>query len=94
MRPRGGSGVWEIFMPGLEQGELYKFEIKTRYQGYMATKSDPCAFSAEMRPKTASMVWDLNRYRWSDSHWMQSRGRRQSRMTTAPVSTTLKPASA
>jgi 1,4-alpha-glucan branching enzyme len=78
MRPRGGSGVWEIFIPGLAQGELYKYEIKTRYMGYMATKSDPCAFSAEMRPKTASVVWDLGRYRWHDSHWMQNRRGRQS----------------
>ena len=41
---RGASGVWELFIPGLEQGNLYKFEIKTRYQGYMAVKSDPFGF--------------------------------------------------
>jgi 1,4-alpha-glucan branching enzyme len=77
MRPRGASGMWEIFMPGLQQGDLYKFEIKTRYQGYIATKSDPLAFAAELRPKTASAVWDINRYQWHDESWMAERGRRQ-----------------
>ncbi len=77
MRPRGGSGLWEIFIPELQQGELYKFEIKTRYMGYMAVKSDPCAFFAEMRPKTASVVWDLNRYHWRDHEWMLQRRHRQ-----------------
>ena len=78
MRPRGGSGVWEIFIPGLQQGDLYKYEIKTRYMGYMAGKSDPFAFAAELRPKTASVIWDLNHYQWRDSEWMASRRARQS----------------
>jgi 1,4-alpha-glucan branching enzyme len=78
MRPRGASGVWEIFIPGLQQGDLYKFEIKTRYQGYMATKSDPCGFAAELRPKTASVVWDIDGYQWHDSEWMAARRMRQS----------------
>jgi 1,4-alpha-glucan branching enzyme len=83
MRPRGSSGLWEIFIPGLEQGVLYKYEIKTRYMGYMATKSDPCAFFAEMRPRTASIVWDLNRYQWRDEQWMV--GRRQLQSLDAPM---------
>jgi len=77
MRPRGGSGVWEIFIPGLRQGDLYKYEIKTRYMGYMASKSDPFAFASELRPKTASVIWDLNRYEWHDSQWMAARRERQ-----------------
>jgi len=77
MRPRGPSGVWEIFIPGLQQGDLYKFEIKTRYQGYLAVKSDPFAFASELRPKTASVVWDLNRYQWHDGKWMAERRQRQ-----------------
>ena len=68
MRPRGASGVWELFVPGLQQGELYRFEIKTRYQGYMAVKSDPFAFAAELRPNNASVIWDLGRYQWRDGH--------------------------
>jgi 1,4-alpha-glucan branching enzyme len=78
MRPRGGSGVWELFIPGLRQGDLYKFEIKTRYMGYVAVKSDPCALASELRPKTASAIWDLNRYQWHDREWMDARGKRQS----------------
>ena len=78
MRPRGTSGLWEIFVPGLQQCELYKYEIKTRYMGYMAVKSDPFAFAAEMRPNTASVVWDLDRYQWRDQHWMRERRARQS----------------
>ena len=77
MRPRGSSGVWEIFVPGLQQGDLYKFEIKTKYLGYVAVKTDPFGFQAEMRPKTASIVWDLNRYQWRDQVWMAQRRRRQ-----------------
>ena len=77
MRPRGTSGIWEIFIPGLEQGDLYKYEIKTRYLGYTAIKSDPFAFAAELRPKTASVVWDLSRYNWHDEEWMSARKDRQ-----------------
>ena len=78
MRPRGGSGVWEIFIPGLKQGELYKFEIKSRHHGYLALKSDPYAHLSEMRPNTSSVIWDLNRYEWSDQEWMAERKQRQS----------------
>jgi 1,4-alpha-glucan branching enzyme len=78
MRPRGASGVWELFIPGIKEGELYKYEIKTRYLGYVAVKSDPYAFACEMRPQTASVVWDLDRYQWHDQIWMEERPQRQS----------------
>src|SRR5258708_1601779 len=45
MRPRGASGVWELFFPGLGEGEVYKYEIKTRYYGYQVLKTDPYGFS-------------------------------------------------
>jgi 1,4-alpha-glucan branching enzyme len=77
MRPRGASGVWEIFIPGLKQGELYKFEVKSRHHGYLALKSDPYAHLSEMRPNTSSVIWDLNRYEWSDQEWMAARKERQ-----------------
>ena len=77
MRPRGATGLWEIFIPGLAQGDLYKYEIKSRQTGYMVTKSDPYAFAAELRPKTASVVWDLNTYQWNDAEWIASRTARQ-----------------
>ena len=78
MRPRGASGVWELFIPGLKQGELYKFEVKSRHHGYLALKSDPYAHLSEMRPNTSSVIWDLNRYEWSDQKWMAARKQRQS----------------
>ncbi len=84
MRPRGATGLWEIFIPGLRQGDLYKYEIKTRYKGYIAIKSDPFGFLAELRPKTASVVWDLDRYRWDDAEWMAARKEHQ--RLDAPVS--------
>jgi 1,4-alpha-glucan branching enzyme len=84
MRLRGASGLWELFVPGLQQGDLYKFEIKTRYGGYVAVKSDPFAFFSEMRPNTASIVWDPARYEWRDHEWMADRRRRQS--LEAPIS--------
>jgi 1,4-alpha-glucan branching enzyme len=77
MRPRGSSGLWEIFVPELGEGELYKYEVKTRYLGYVAVKSDPCGALAEMRPNTASVIWDLERYQWHDREWMAARRERQ-----------------
>jgi 1,4-alpha-glucan branching enzyme len=77
MNPRGKSGLWEIFIPHLTQGDMYKYEIKTRYKSYIAVKSDPFGFCAEMRPKTASVVWDLDNYEWADSEWMYTRKQRQ-----------------
>jgi 1,4-alpha-glucan branching enzyme len=73
MRPRGATGLWELFVPGLAQGDLYKYEIKTRYKGYMVTKADPYAFFSELRPRTGSVVWDLSRYEWRDGEWMENR---------------------
>jgi 1,4-alpha-glucan branching enzyme len=73
MRVRGSTGVWEIFIPGLSQGTAYKFEVKSRYKGYLALKADPYAFFSEVRPKSASVVWNLNKYQWSDEEWMHAR---------------------
>ena len=77
MRPRGATGIWELFIPGLGQGELYKYEIQTRYRGLKAVKSDPYGFAAEVRPNTASRVWDLSRYQWGDAEWMRTRKEHQ-----------------
>ena len=54
MRVRGSTGVWEIFIPGLEAGIVYKYEVKGRYKGFLAEKADPYAFYSELRPKSAS----------------------------------------
>ncbi len=75
MRLLVGSGIWEIFIPGLGEGELYKFDIKSRYHNYRAVKADPYGFCFEMRPKSASIVHEINRYSWSDKKWMKKRER-------------------
>ncbi len=84
MRHHSGSGIWELFIPGLGQGTVYKYEIKTRYQNYTVNKTDPVGFAAERRPDTASIVWDINRYQWQDSNWIASRAERNS--PQAPIS--------
>jgi 1,4-alpha-glucan branching enzyme len=77
MGTRGASGVWELFVPDLSEGEVYKFEIKSRHHGYLVEKSDPYGFAAELRPRTASIVWDITRFTWDDEEWMAQRSHRQ-----------------
>jgi 1,4-alpha-glucan branching enzyme len=72
LRPRGRSGIWEGFVPGLGVGATYKFHIVSRHGGYRVDKADPFAVFAEIPPKTASIVWDLA-YRWGDQAWMTNR---------------------
>lgn len=71
----GSSGIWEIFIPGIGEGALYKFEIMSRFHKYVVQKADPFAFYFELRPKSASIVYDINRYGWNDEEWMQKRTR-------------------
>lgn len=73
MRPRGSSGLWELFIPGLGPGAVYKYEVKSRYLGYMANKADPYGFATEVRPNNASVVYDLTQYAWQDGAWMENR---------------------
>ncbi|HKS67389.1 MAG TPA: 1,4-alpha-glucan branching protein GlgB [Candidatus Acidoferrales bacterium] len=75
MRNRGSSGIWEIFLPELGEGTLYKFEILSRFNHHLGLKSDPYGFAAEMRPKTASVVADIDRYKWNDANWMEARAK-------------------
>jgi 1,4-alpha-glucan branching enzyme len=77
LRPVGESGVWELFVPGLEAGAVYKYRIAPRGGGPAADKADPYAFAAEVRPRTASIVWDLAGYRWGDAAWLAGRAERQ-----------------
>lgn len=74
LRPRGHSGIWEGFIPGVPRGSLYKFHICSR-NGYQVDKADPLAFFCETPPKTASIVWDLD-YAWGDGEWMAHRRQR------------------
>jgi len=77
MRVRGSTGIWELFLPGLEDGDIYKFEIKSREANHLGLKADPYAFCSELRPKTASIVHGLDRYTWHDQEWLENRSRRQ-----------------
>ncbi len=72
MRSMGYSGVWEIFVPELIQGEKYKYEIKAQ-DGSLLLKADPFANQCELRPNTASVVADVNAYEWRDQEWIKNR---------------------
>ena len=74
MQVLGSSGVWEIFIPGLTTGELYKFEIRNRHTGHVLTKTDPYGLSFERRPGTAAKVTSLDHYTWHDQAWLKARG--------------------
>lgn len=69
---KDSSGVWVLFLPGLEVGDLYKYEIKTG-SGDVILKSDPYAILCEQRPKTSSVVHTLEDYKWSDDEWLEKR---------------------
>lgn len=69
------SGIWEVFIPGVSQGQHYKYHIHSNERGYQVQKADPYAFYGEKPPKTASVVWDLD-YEWGDAAWMAERSGR------------------
>jgi 1,4-alpha-glucan branching enzyme len=73
LRPRGNSGVWEDFIPGVERGALYKYLIHSRFMDYRVEKADPFSIFNEIPPKKASIVWDLD-YSWGDGQWLAERG--------------------
>ena len=72
MQRIGSGGVWDLFMPGIGVGALYKFEIQTA-AGHAVLKSDPYGFQMQLRPDNASIVADLSGYEWGDAQWMQQR---------------------
>ena len=78
MQPRGDSGMWEAFIPDLGERALYKYHIESRERGYQVDKADPYGYAAEIRPRTASRVWDLANYSWGDAEWMAGRARKNS----------------
>jgi len=73
LRCRGGSGVWELFVPGLGAGQTYKYEIRSRWSGELLLKADPYARQAERRPATASVTAAPSAYRWGDAQWLERR---------------------
>lgn len=72
MRQRVEAGIWEIFIPGVTEGMHYKFELVDRY-GHLRLKSDPMATFSQHGEQTASLTFDLDRYDWADTDWMQRR---------------------
>jgi 1,4-alpha-glucan branching enzyme len=72
MRRRNG-GIWEILMPGLGEGASYKYHIRSKFAGYQQLKADPYAFYCETPPKSASVVWNIDRHHWNDAAWMEAR---------------------
>jgi 1,4-alpha-glucan branching enzyme len=83
LTPRANSGIWEGFVEGDHRGQSYKFHIASSINNYNVDKADPFAFSAEVPPKTASRVCDLN-YAWGDDAWMSRR--RNANSLHAPMS--------
>ena len=73
MNLRSEAGVWECFIAGVANGALYKYRIESRFSNYRADKADPYGFAAEIRPQTASKVWDLAGYEWRDGEWILRR---------------------
>ncbi len=83
MRVRHG-GVWELFVPGLKRGDVYKYRIRSRFKDRVFLKADPYGFFMEERPNTASIVWNGARHEWTDAAWMAARAKRQA--VGAPIS--------
>jgi 1,4-alpha-glucan branching enzyme len=75
MDPRlDGSGIWELFVPSVNHGSLYKYMIRNAQTGFILEKFDPFAFYSEVPPKRASIVWDL-KYNWKDKNWTSRKNR-------------------
>ncbi len=79
MRKRIDSGLWEIFAPGIGEGEVYKFEIAAADGTLQPLKADPFGFAAELRPSTASVVARTDTFQWTDAAYMNERGKRDPR---------------
>jgi len=74
MKLVGDSGIWETFVPGIGEGELYKFYIESKYHGYKEQKADPFAFYFEVRPKSAAIVYNIEgKHQWQDQEWIEQR---------------------
>jgi 1,4-alpha-glucan branching enzyme len=84
MRLHPGSGVWEIFIPGIAEGTVYKYEILGAAGKLLPLKADPFGFGGELRPKTASVVRRIDGFEWHDADWRSAR--RAKHAVDAPVS--------
>jgi 1,4-alpha-glucan branching enzyme len=77
------TGVFELFIPGVQSGDLYKYEIR-QYGGKIVMKADPYAFAAQKRPDNASVVCDITGFRWKDSEWLKKREKQD--LSSMPMS--------
>ncbi len=84
MRLLGASGIWELFIPGVQTGTVYKYEIKKRENDHLLLKTDPFGYYQEPFPHHGSIVWDLDEFQWDDEEWMESR--RQQDVFKRPMS--------
>ncbi len=75
MRLKSASGIWELFVPGIGPGEMYKYAIGTKSKEILY-KCDPYGYCCELRPKTASVVYDLEGFSWSDKEWIKRRDKK------------------
>ena len=73
MQSRGSSGVWELFVPDIPAGEIYKFEIRSRDSGALIVKTDPYAQAFERRPATGSLIAGISKHAWGDGEWLARR---------------------
>lgn len=83
MRPRGVSGVWEIFIPELREWDIYKYELIGANGDLLPLKTDPFGFAFEMRPKTGSLVFDGGQYQWHDADWMKNKREKANHLGSA-----------
>jgi 1,4-alpha-glucan branching enzyme len=83
MRVLGSSGVWELFVPDITVGEVYKYEVKDK-SGNIFVKADPYGYQFEVRPATGSIVADINKHKWADQEWMDRR--RNTDLLRQPIS--------
>ncbi len=70
------SGIWALFVPGLKEGEIYKYAIRSHVDGQVRMKTDPYAYATELRPRTGAVVALLNHYKWNDENWLAERAKR------------------
>ena len=84
MRKRWGSGIWELFIPDLHEGDLYKYEIVSAYGELLPLKADPLSFRQELPPATGSIVTGLPKHTWNDDAWIERRS--QARPLNEPIS--------
>jgi 1,4-alpha-glucan branching enzyme len=85
MQMIGDSGIWELFIPDVEEGVVYRYDVLSRFQGFRSKKTDPYGFYAELRPQSASIVANIDDYQWNDDTWMAERANKNA--LVQPMST-------